>query len=215
VTSEFAERRPGAASDRGSGRVRERNRWGEGGRLRTEILDAAGQLLGELGAVEGLTLRGVAKRAGIAPASIYAHFSDKSVLIGALLEFEADRLLDLVGRAGQSVDATDPVGRLRAKLRAFCGYALRNRGFTRVLLGLRMSDEGNRIDLSKTVIDELRASLEECEQAGIRLRLPADRAALILITSAPGRVVLSYVIDDSDADIARFVDEFVSLLIAS
>lgn len=187
--------------------------------MRTEILDAAGKLLSELGAVEGLTLRGVARRAGIAPASIYAHFNDKSELIGALLEFEANRLLDLVGRAGQAVDAADPVGRLRAKLNAFCGYALRNRGFTRVLLGLRMSEQGNRIDLSHTVIDELCASLEECEQAGIRLRLPADRAALILTSSVPGHVMLSYVIDDSDsdsdADIARFVNELVSLLIVS
>ncbi|MEQ4720752.1 TetR/AcrR family transcriptional regulator [Nonomuraea sp. B19D2] len=215
MTGEAPESRAGAAREPGPVRARERNRWGEGGRLRTEILVAAGQMLGELGAVEGLTLRGVARRVGIAPASIYAHFSDKSELIGALLEFEAHRLLDLVGRAGQAVDASDPVGRLRAKLRAFCGYALNNRGFTRVLLGLRMSEESSHINLSHTVIDELRASLEDCERAGIRLRLPAERAALVLITSAPGRVMLSYVIDDSDADIARFVDELVSLLIAS
>ena len=82
------------------GRVR--NPWGQGERLRTEILLAAGDLLGDLGTVDGLTLRGVARQAGIAPASIYAHFPDRSALIAALLEHEYLRVVELLWRAASS-----------------------------------------------------------------------------------------------------------------
>ncbi|ELS51130.1 TetR/AcrR family transcriptional regulator [Streptomyces viridochromogenes] len=67
---------PTYGSDNSQTRPRVRNRWGQGDRLRDEVLAAAGRLLGELGGVEGLTLRGVAGAVGVAPSSIYAHFAD-------------------------------------------------------------------------------------------------------------------------------------------
>ena len=46
--------------------ARRRNRRGEGDRLREEIVTAASQMIGEAGDDTALTLRGVARRIGIA-----------------------------------------------------------------------------------------------------------------------------------------------------
>ena len=56
--------------------ARRRNRRGEGDRLREEIITAASQMIGEAGDDSALTLRGVARRVGIAAPSIYRHFTD-------------------------------------------------------------------------------------------------------------------------------------------
>jgi AcrR family transcriptional regulator len=193
-------------------RPRVRNPWGQGERLRAEILDAAGRLLGDLGTVEGLTLRGVAREAGIAPASIYAHFSDKSELTDALLDHEYDRVVGLMREAEAMVDAADPVGRLRAKLHAFCRYSLDNPGHYRLMFGMRLDQRGR--PRLWTLVDELTAGLTACEQAGVRLRLPADRAAIVLLVGAHGRVAISHARAEVDAEAAvrRFADELLSLV---
>lgn len=102
------------------GRARIRNPWGQGERLRTELLEAAARLLGELESVEGLTLRGIAREAGVSPASVYSHFADKSALVSALLEYEHGRVLELLAQAGSTASPGDPIGPVRAQLHAFC-----------------------------------------------------------------------------------------------
>jgi hypothetical protein len=56
--------------------ARRRNRRGEGGRLREEIITAASPMIGEADDDTALTLRGAARRLGIAAPSIYRHFPD-------------------------------------------------------------------------------------------------------------------------------------------
>ncbi len=66
--------------------MRQRNRRGEGELLRAEIVDAAIRVLERLGDDEPFSLRAVAKEAKISAPSVYLHFSDKSVLLLAVLE---------------------------------------------------------------------------------------------------------------------------------
>ncbi|MER8161553.1 helix-turn-helix domain-containing protein [Streptomyces sp. NPDC094472] len=61
---------------------------GEGEWLRGEILAAASRLLSELDGEDGLTIRGVARTAGIAPAGIYQHFTDRAALVAGLTDHE-------------------------------------------------------------------------------------------------------------------------------
>jgi AcrR family transcriptional regulator len=193
-------------------RSRTRNRWGQGDRLREEILAAAGQLLGELGTVDGLTLRAVARRVGIAPASIYAHFPDKSGLIEALVEHEYERLTELMRQAQDAVDAADPLGRLRAQLRAFCRYSLANPGHYRVLFGMRLRTAEHRQKDARTLVHQLSAAVLACEAVGARLRLPAERAAIVLTVGAHGRVAISAVRSEDEQFVFDFVDELISLI---
>jgi AcrR family transcriptional regulator len=75
-----------------SGPVRRRNRRGEGGKLRDEIITAAVELLDEEGDERAVTLRSVARRIGIAAPSIYPHFPDQPAIMLAVVRQEFDRL---------------------------------------------------------------------------------------------------------------------------
>jgi len=76
----------GAAKTRQTGALRSRNARGEGEKLRGEIIDAAVKVLSALGPEDPFSLRSVAKMAKIAAPSVYIHFSDRNVLLLAVLE---------------------------------------------------------------------------------------------------------------------------------
>ncbi|MBU2670233.1 TetR/AcrR family transcriptional regulator [Actinoplanes bogorensis] len=65
--------------------ARTRNRRGEGARLRDDILAAATAVLDETGDGQAVTLRAVARRAGISAPSIYPHFPDRDAILLALV----------------------------------------------------------------------------------------------------------------------------------
>ena len=114
-------------------RRRQPNPRGQGERLRAELVEAASQLLEGLDSEESLSLRAVARQAGVAPQSVYLHFADKHALLSAVFEV---RFADLIERLRATVDAGDPpLDRLRALCLAYCAYAQRHPGHYRVLFG--------------------------------------------------------------------------------
>src|SRR5579859_7509175 len=66
--------------------VRRRNRRGQGSRLRDDLLDAAADLVAEVGDARDLSLRSVAAKAGVAATSVYLHFPDLGALKAALAQ---------------------------------------------------------------------------------------------------------------------------------
>lgn len=173
--------------------ARTRNRWGEGERLRGEILEAASRLLSELGGEDGLTIRGVARAAGIAPAGIYQHFTDRAALVAGLAEHEFVRLHAAMEAAEGRVDPGDVVGRVRAMIRASCLFAMDNPGHYRLMTASgppRTWPGGRAAGPLDDVIDVLVAAFTRCADAGVALRVPARRAAAIAFVGAHGRVAL-------------------------
>lgn len=94
-----------------------RNRRGQGGRLRTEILAAATELLDASGDERAVTLRAVARRVGIAAPSIYPHFLDQRALVRAVVR---QAFADLAGRFLAVSDSDDP----RRRLSGLCSIYL-------------------------------------------------------------------------------------------
>lgn len=113
-----------------SGPVRQRNRRGEGDKLRAEIVAAASRLLVEQ-PPEALSLRAVAREAGVAAPSVYLHFSDLRALTWAVLEARFAGLTELATRAASR--ASNPRSKLRAWSLAYCRFGLENPGHYRVL----------------------------------------------------------------------------------
>jgi AcrR family transcriptional regulator len=191
------------------------NPWGQGERLRTEILDAAVRLLSELEGEEALTIRGVARAAGIAPASIYQHFADKAALVRGVVEYDYERLSSLMKEADESAEAGDVVGRVRAQLHAYCRFAIGNPGHYRLMLGNRRIRGRRPHGPLRSVLDSVVTAFERCERTGQPLRLPADRAAVMVFVGIHGRVALYHSApEDDDGDrILSFVDELISLVL--
>ncbi|MGP2438701.1 TetR/AcrR family transcriptional regulator [Streptomyces sp. JW3] len=115
-------------------RVRTRNRRGEGGKLRDEIIDAAAALLDESGDQHVVTLRSVARRAGIATPSIYPHFPDQPAIMLAVVRREFTglerRLATAVEQAGD-----DPRRRLLAVCETYLDLAARHPQRYRTMFG--------------------------------------------------------------------------------
>lgn len=106
--------------------TRARNPRGEGTRLRDEIVDAAISLIEEPGGgASALTLRAVARRAGISAPSIYAHFDDLAAIADAVLAQSFDELHTAVAKADTGAD--DPVDRVIAMALAYVEFAWERR----------------------------------------------------------------------------------------
>ena len=101
--------------------VRSRNRRGEGGRLREEILAGATELLEETGSEDAVTLRAVARRVGISAPSIYAHFPDREAIVDAIVDSAFDDFNTAIYSAIDGV--TEPLVRLRAGCAAYLRFA--------------------------------------------------------------------------------------------
>lgn len=110
--------------------MRRRNRRGEGGQLRSEILVAATELLDVGG--RPATLRAVARRVGIAAPSIYRHFPDQQAL---LLAVEQRSAADLVDRLHAAAD-DDPRQRLIALCRTYLDFAEHHPERYRAMVGV-------------------------------------------------------------------------------
>ncbi|MFC4086952.1 TetR/AcrR family transcriptional regulator [Amycolatopsis samaneae] len=195
---------------------RERNQRGQGERLRIEILETASVLLNELGAAEGLSLRAVAKRLGIAAPSAYAHFRGKAELVEALADYERRRIWDHMDAAVESA-GPHPRERLRAAVHALAMFLLRNPGAHRVLLQAHRTIDDAPGENSPT-LERLAAQLRACEEAGLTIRLPVARAAVLLAVGGPSAAQMALPrlpVAEAEAAVCAFVDDLVLLVLGS
>ncbi|MFJ8019437.1 TetR/AcrR family transcriptional regulator [Streptomyces sp. NPDC096311] len=126
-------------------RSRVPNRWGEGQRLRQEILDAAARLLDEAGSPDEISLRAIARGAGVTAPAIYKHFRDKAELMWTLLDDVYASLAEIIRSAQRSAPASDPWVGLRTSVDAYCRFA---------------TDEPRRYDLLFRIAPSLPPSTE-------------------------------------------------------
>lgn len=115
--------------------VRSRNRRGEGARLREELVAAASTLLQDLDGQDALSLRAVARAAGIAPQSVYLHFADRRELLTAVYLVRFAELRAALEAARDAVAEGHAAERLSAVCRAYVEYGTQHPGHYRVLFG--------------------------------------------------------------------------------
>ena len=108
------------------------------GDLRRALLDAALELVAE-GAVRDVTLRAVARRAGVSPGAPYHHFADKDALLAAVAREGWVRLAEV--QAGVAED--DPSGHLRELVAAYVRFALAHRTHYRVMVDTMAALDGD------------------------------------------------------------------------
>jgi AcrR family transcriptional regulator len=167
--------------------TRVRNRRGEGVRLRDDIVVAAVALLDESGDETSVTLRAVARRAGIAAPSIYRHFADQPGIMLAVVQ-QAFVELDAELRGALAAAGDDPRARLFAVCTGYLEFARRHPGRYRTMFGgLWMPDletssltEADLHALGADVMGLVAEVLGECVAAGIATStdLSADAVAL-------------------------------------
>jgi AcrR family transcriptional regulator len=174
--------RVSATTDSAGTAPRERNRRGQGGRLRTDIVTAAAELLDEAGSEQAVTLRAVARRIGIAAPSIYAHFPDRQAIMLAVAQdafaelTEALRATTDTGTGKDSAGGEGAAARLRATCMAYLDFATTRPQRYRVMFG-GLWNAGAAVDtaavsaaevteLGQEALAVLVAALDACVAAG-------------------------------------------------
>lgn len=146
--------------------ARRRNRRGEGDRLREEIITAASQMISEAGDDSALTLRGVARRVGIAAPSIYRHFPDVDELKMAVVQRSFADFAQARDAASGAGD--DPATALLARCRAYLRFALANPGPYRYLFSHHApTGDPARPPVGLPAFQALAESIRRCQQAGL------------------------------------------------
>jgi len=118
------------------GAERPRNPRGEGSRLREQLVAAAVEVIDEVGDAERVSVRAIARRAGVSPTALYLHFPDRDALVDAAVDagfaaFNA-ALLEAAAR-----EEASPRVRLAAMGHAYVGFAERQPALYAVLFTAR------------------------------------------------------------------------------
>lgn len=115
--------------------TRQRNPRGEGGRLREQLVEAATELLNEVGDAARVSVRAIARRAGVSPTALYLHFPDRDAVVAAAVEasFAAFNAALLTAARSQS----DPLSGLEAMGRAYLAFSERQPALYAVLFSAR------------------------------------------------------------------------------
>jgi AcrR family transcriptional regulator len=160
------------------------------GDLRQALLDAAVATLDEVGA-DGLSLREVARRAGVSHAAPAHHFTDKAGLLTAIATEGFRTLVTYLANA-QPGGAEPPVDQLAALGRAYAQFAEENPGRFEVMFRPGLLRVGDRAfqRAGDAAFQALRQHIATCQSRGWRERMPTDALAAAAWALAHGIAVL-------------------------
>lgn len=156
--------------------ARDRNRRGQGERLRADIIEAATRLLDELGDDQALSMRAVARAVGSAATSVYLHFADRDALVLAVLNRCHDELTRAADDAEEAASG-DPVARLRARVLVLGSWAYEHPGLYKVLHESTLNQR-TEMAFKQELADRTTAAVQRCMDAGLA---PADDAATVAL----------------------------------
>jgi AcrR family transcriptional regulator len=169
---------------------------------RQKLMDAATAELASGRSFDTLSLREVAKLAGIAPTSFYRHFHDMEGLGLALIEEHAAGILTLMHRVREQTAKGRSV--IRASVETLFDYIFSNQGMSRMILQESMARESAFRKAAEKLFVTMSSDLADflvwdAEQRGVPLshpQLAANSAVAILFTT--GIALLSMPAEDRD-----------------
>jgi AcrR family transcriptional regulator len=148
------------------------------GALREALLSASLQLI-EAEGIGAVSLRRVAREAGVSPGAPYHHFPDRASLLAALSARGFQLLAGQLSAARAAADS--PLQALSALIRAYVAFAQQNRAYFRIMFRPELSEPRKHPD-AKAAEDAASACLEEtvadCVRAGVIAAAQADELAI-------------------------------------
>ena len=154
------------------------------GDLRTALLDAALDVIGEIGP-QGLTIREVARRAGVSHAAPYRHFTDKDELILAVVE-RGFALLQQTMQERKDAATPDAINQFAASGMAYVDFALNHPAYYRVMFSGDLLSSTGHVSLQHTsseALQDMVADIARCQELGmVKKGDPVPQALAILST---------------------------------
>jgi TetR/AcrR family transcriptional regulator len=161
------------------------------GKRREQILQTLAAML-ETPRGEKITTAALAARLDVSEAALYRHFASKAQMFEGLIEFIESTLFSLVNRI--TTDTTDGVAQATQIVAVLLGFAEKNPGMTRVLIGDALVNEDERLQVRMNQFyDRIEASLRQSlkiAQAGGAWQGDAVADANLLLAFVVGRWML-------------------------
>ena len=175
------------------------------GDLRSALLAHAHRILREEG-LEGLTLRAVARAAGVSQAAPYRHFPDRRALMAAVASEGFEQLHQAMGQA-----MSEGGGRQGFKgiAIAYVRFARANPALYRVMFGAEVANTSDLPELASTsraALGFVQGGLEQLQAAGLVRQGDAAVMAVALWASLHGVAAL---ILDGQAETVTDIDTLV------
>lgn len=191
---------------------RRRNQRGEGSHLRTELIQAAMRILDRSPATE-LSLRMVAREAGVAAPSVYSHFPDGQTMLAEIVRECWSQLGSAMAEGARDIPPDDAYGQLQAKMAAYVRYAMERPSRYQLLFALQPVDPERFPDLPGLLQPAYRAVLacvqQMAAQGAVLPARDAESATLLIISAAHGRIALAHLAPNRAGNSPAGVEAFV------
>jgi AcrR family transcriptional regulator len=148
------------------------------GDLKNALIQAGIDILSKDG-VNGLSLRRVARRAGVSHAAPYAHFADKQALVAAISTEGYQKLYRKVYNAAQN-HRGDPLRQLVEGAWAYAEFALNDTDHFKITLSGVVEKEKDHpafVEISRESFKLVVELVEACQKAGVLNQGPSDLMA--------------------------------------
>jgi TetR/AcrR family transcriptional regulator len=163
---------------------------GRTGERKTQILQTLAQML-ENPTAGKITTAALAARLQVSEAALYRHFSGKAQMFEGLIDFIEHTLFGLINKIVS--EEKSGLRQLEATVAVLLGFAQKNRGMTRVLIGDALVNEDDRLQLRINQLhDRIEATLKQALRFGVsqnELHAEADITAQanLLMSFVTGR----------------------------
>ena len=138
---------------------------------------------------EKITTASLAARIGVSEAALYRHFASKAQMFEGLIEFIEQTLFGLINKI--TSEENNGVKQLEAVLPMLLGFAQKNPGMTRVLIGEVLVNEDSRL---QTRINQLHDRLEATLKQSLRLAAGQQEISAETDAAAQANLMMSFVV---------------------
>lgn len=157
------------------------------GERKTQILQTLAHML-ERPASEKVTTASLAAQLEVSEAALYRHFSSKAQMFEGLIEFIEQTVFALINKI--TSEEKSGTRQIEAIVAVLLGFAQKNRGMTRVLIGDALVHEDERLQAR---INQLHDRLEAALKQAVRFGVTQQEIAAETDATACANLILSFV----------------------
>lgn len=158
------------------------------GERKEQILQVLAGMLEEPRAGK-ITTAALAARIDVSEAALYRHFASKAQMFEGLIEFIEATLFSLINRLTE--EEKSAIRQIEGIVSLLLGFAQKNPGMTRVLIGDALINENDRLQIR---INQLHDRLEATLKQALRFAVSEGRIAANLDITAQANLLMCYVV---------------------
>ena len=157
------------------------------GERKLQILQTLAGML-EKPSAEKITTAALAAKLDVSEAALYRHFASKAQMFEGLIWFIEETVFGLVNKI--TAEQKSGLAQIEAILTMLLGFAKKNPGMTRVLIGDALVNENERLQVRINQLhDRLEATLKQC----LRFAIGEKEIPEAVVAAAHANLLLCYV----------------------